>query len=457
MTSIQQELSCIQSTPRNDMCYCPGCSHAAILEKLGLAIDRLGLRHDEVCIVSDIGCIGTADKYFDCHTFHGLHGRSLTYAEGIKRSRPEMTVIVLIGDGGCGIGTAHLVHSARRHAGIKVIVCNNFNFGMTGGQHSVTTPTGMLTTTTPGGVTEHPFDICRTVIANGAAHAGRFSALDPACGEQIEALLRTDGFGLLDLWELCVAYFVPENRMKPGSLAEISSEFDLPFGLLHSEFHNGSSYSGSPEPALPERAPVKPAQRAIQTLSWPGRTEICIAGSAGQRIRSAAGVVGEIAVASGLFAAQLDDFPITVRKGFSLSYLIISDRPIRYSAVDEPDLLVVLSAEGQSRFGALDHLKPECHVIVDSSVSISAPAARLRRVDMRLLQKQTGGASAALGALAAGISAAGWIDPVAFMGAARESLGGRYREANLQAIEIGVDLWRDTDQSHSAARQRGLP
>jgi pyruvate/2-oxoacid:ferredoxin oxidoreductase beta subunit len=133
---------------RNDMGFCPGCSHGIVLEQLGAALERMGLEPHQVCVVSDIGCIGIADRYFSCHTFHGLHGRSLTYAEGIKRVRPDLMVIVLIGDGGCGIGTAHLVHSARRGVGIKVLVCNNFNFGMTGGQHSPTTPPRGYTTTT---------------------------------------------------------------------------------------------------------------------------------------------------------------------------------------------------------------------------------------------------------------------------------------------------------------------
>jgi 2-oxoglutarate ferredoxin oxidoreductase subunit beta len=73
-----------------------------VLEQLGRALDKLGTPSQGVVIVSDIGCIGTADRYFNCHTFHGLHGRSITYAEGIKRVRPDLLVIVLIGDGGCG-------------------------------------------------------------------------------------------------------------------------------------------------------------------------------------------------------------------------------------------------------------------------------------------------------------------------------------------------------------------
>ena len=100
-------------------------------------------------IVSDIGCAGLSDQYFSTSAFHGLHGRSITYATGIKLARPELTVIVIMGDGGTGIGGAHLINAARRNVGITVLVFNNLNFGMTGGQHSTTTPEGAITATTP--------------------------------------------------------------------------------------------------------------------------------------------------------------------------------------------------------------------------------------------------------------------------------------------------------------------
>ena len=70
----------------------------------------------------------------------GLHGRSVTYATGIKLANPDLKVIVLMGDGGCGIGGHHLINAARRNIGVTVVVFNNFNYGMTGGEHSVTTP-----------------------------------------------------------------------------------------------------------------------------------------------------------------------------------------------------------------------------------------------------------------------------------------------------------------------------
>jgi len=431
----------IVTAQRSEMCYCPGCSHGMVLEHIGRALDRLGRRPEDVCIVSDIGCIGTADRYFACHTFHGLHGRSITYAEGIKRFRPDLLVIVLIGDGGCGIGTAHLVHAARRNADIKVIVCNNFNFGMTGGQHSPTTPTDASTATTPGGAADQPFDICATVAANGAAYVARHSAFEPNATDMILQGLSAPGFALLDLWELCTAYFVPANQLNKSSLAELSERLRMPLGVLH---QNDRAIAVRPAPAAqppaPQARPV-PTDARTTVLAWAGRREICVAGSAGQRIRSAVGVIGELAVSGGLFAAQQDDFPITVRKGFSISNLIVDGRPIHYTGVDDPDLVLILSQDGLDRFGSrLPELGPACTVVADRSVQLPPVRCSTTEIDMSALGKGAGRASAALAALVYGTACAGYFASAELARVADVTLHGPYRDANLTAIRVGLEL-----------------
>ena len=91
------------------MPFCPGCGHTQILPAIDSALDKTGLDPERVVLVSDIGCVGLSDQYFRTSAMHGLHGRSFTYATGIKMANPELEVIVLIGDGGCGIGAAHLL------------------------------------------------------------------------------------------------------------------------------------------------------------------------------------------------------------------------------------------------------------------------------------------------------------------------------------------------------------
>lgn len=423
----------IVTAKRADMCYCPGCSHGGVLEALGTALDRLQRPAHTVCLVSDIGCIGTADRYFQCHTFHGLHGRSLCYAEGIKRASPGTLVVVLIGDGGCGIGTAHLVHAARRAADIKVVVCNNFNFGMTGGQHSPTTPCEARTTTTPGGAGDHPFDICATVAANGASFVARHDAFDRDLVVKLTEVLSAPGFALADIWELCTAYFVPSNQLNRGSLASLSTRLSMPFGTIHS-----APRVKSERPSRKvTRDDINGARRRVE-FPWARRVEMTVAGSAGQRIRTALGNIGELAVAAGHHAAQQDDFPITVRKGFSVSSLIVSPEPILYTGLDHPRLMVLLSKEGLDRVGDLSGLPSEAVVVADRELGLGSTPAQVVRIDSSNWDKDVSRETHSMAAVAFSLVAAGLTSAETLVSAAESGLSGTYREVNLRAIRAGA-------------------
>ena len=84
--------------------FCPGCGHHSILDQLSAALNELRVDPEKVVLVTDIGCSGLSDQYFTTSAFHGLHGRSITYATGIKLARPDLKVIVVMGDGGTGNG-----------------------------------------------------------------------------------------------------------------------------------------------------------------------------------------------------------------------------------------------------------------------------------------------------------------------------------------------------------------
>jgi len=442
----------VVTATRREMSFCPGCSHSAVLVELGAGLERAGLRPEQVCLVSDIGCIGTADRYFACHTFHGLHGRSLTYAEGIKRQRPELTVVVLIGDGGCGIGTAHLVHAARRGVGLKVLVCNNFTFGMTGGQHSVTTPMGGITATTPAGSDVPPLDIAQLALVSGADYVARCSALEADFPRYIDAVLRAPGFALLDIWELCVAYYAPSNKLTPPGLHELSRQLGLPLGTLRARVRPaadcsapGPSREGAPRPAaLPQRISAGSADTSrgqaaqVPSLPWSGRHELLVAGAAGERIRSAVGVFGEIAVAGGLFAAQTDDYPIFVRRGHSLSSLIVSDRPVTYAGTSAPELLILQSPDGLQRLGGLAELPAETLIVANDELELPPTPARVCRVSLARAGKGIEKTTLALALLTFGVVRSGWLPGEVLVQAAERVLRGKFREANLRAIRAGL-------------------
>jgi len=337
---------------RNDLPYpfCPGCGHGPILDHLNRALVELRLDPSRTVIVTDIGCSGLSDQYFRTHAFHGLHGRALTYASGIKLAKPELTVIVVMGDGGCGIGGAHLLSAARRNIGITLLVFNNMNFGMTGGQHSATTPPGAITATTPAGNLERPLDLCASVAANGASYVYRGTSFDKDLWLRIAEAVRTDGFSLLDVWELCTAYYVPFNHYSRTELLSTLRRLGFESGLLHRETRPEyaqacRAVASSLEPATPKPLTVRFESR----LDRPFR--LVVAGSAGGKVRSSARLARLAAILSGLHAAQRDDYPVTVKTGHSLSELVLSPRPIDYSGVDRPDALIVASPDGLGKAG----------------------------------------------------------------------------------------------------------
>jgi len=340
-------------TYRNERSYpfCPGCGHGLILNHLDAALGKLDLDPKRVVIVTDIGCQGLGDQYFTTNAFHGLHGRSIAYATGIKLADPDLKVIVLIGDGGTGIGGAHLLNAARRNIGLTVLVFDNFNFGMTGGEHSVTTPPGGITATTRGGNLERPLDLCATVSVNGASLAWRGTAFDKDLPEVIVRAVRSDGFALLDIWELCTAYYVPNNEFSRRSLETTREALGMQAGVLHREerpeYARALRDAGARASSGAREKPLQPRPLPAQFTSTLDREfRLVIAGSAGGKVRSTARIVGEAGILSGLWAAQQDDYPVTVQTGHSISEVILSPREILFTGVTRPDALVLVSEDG---------------------------------------------------------------------------------------------------------------
>ena len=131
--------------------FCPGCGHGLVLKAIGQAIDELGIQ-DRVVFGCDIGCSLLAWDFFNCDTVQTHHGRTTPVITGVKRARPDRVGIAYMGDGGVyAIGSQHLVNAAMRNERITVILVNNANYGMTGGQMAPTTLPGMKTETTPYG------------------------------------------------------------------------------------------------------------------------------------------------------------------------------------------------------------------------------------------------------------------------------------------------------------------
>ena len=131
--------------------FCPGCGHGITLKALANAVDELGIKQKTV-FGCDIGCSLLSWNYMDLDTVQTHHGRTTPVIYGFTRANPEAIGIAYMGDGGgLAIGSQHLVNASVRGEKMLIIVVNNTNYGMTGGQMSPTTMPGQKTETTPYG------------------------------------------------------------------------------------------------------------------------------------------------------------------------------------------------------------------------------------------------------------------------------------------------------------------
>ena len=416
--------------------FCPGCGHGLILDQLDAALVKLQLDPHQVVIVSDIGCVGLADQYFAVNTFHGLHGRSLAYASGIKLANPTLKVIVVIGDGGCGIGATHLVNAARRNIGVTTLVFNNLNFGMTGGEHSVTTPSGCITPTTRQGNLERPLDLCATVAVNGASFVYRGLAFDKELSDRIAEAIQNEGFSLLDIWELCTAYFAPNNDFSRKRLAETLDELSFATGVVHRQ--ERPEYAREYRRVYRVERGAKNKERGVEarfTSSLDRKVSLVVAGSAGGKVRSSARLLGQAATLCGLWAAQRDEYPVTVSTGHSVSDIVLSPREVRYAGIHRPDVLVVLSESGCKKITHyLPRLTPEDWLfVVPEFAELETKARKLVVNPARAGRKNT-----ALAVMAAAMHITGYVPVEALQAAARLDRRAEVTGENLRAIEIGV-------------------
>lgn len=366
--------------PNRPPVFCPGCAHERVVHALDKAFSKLGLAGNRIALVSDIGCSGLFDTFFNTHAFHGLHGRALTYASGLKMARPDLRVVVTMGDGGLGIGGAHLLSACRRNLDISLLVLNNFNYGMTGGQCSATTPPTARVGSGFLNQLEKPLDICQVAGAAGAAWLKRASAYQTDLPELLAEAVSFDGFSLIDIHGVCPGRYSRRNSLSPkdiaASLERLPPIEELARGNQRQEY--ASHYQ-----ELAATQAVIEAPEAVEPRYPPrfsGRKAILFLGRAGQRVVTAAEILGLAGMAGGLHASQKSDYPITVLRGHSVSELVLSDAPVEYTGIEQPDIAIALAPEGVARRKSqLEKLNADARVIQEQSVSVpDSPGCRMK-------------------------------------------------------------------------------
>lgn len=196
--------------------WCTACGLGEVVGCFVKAVEQSDTPIDKHVVVSGIGCTGRVAGYLNLDSYHTTHGRPVAFASGIKLAKPELEVSVISGDGDLvTIGGNHLIHAARRNIDLNVIMVNNFNYGMTGGQFGGTTPTGARTTTSPYGNFEQAFNMLSLMKSSGASYVARWTTLHVRQLESsIEKAFALDGFSFIEVISPCHKGFGRKNKFR---------------------------------------------------------------------------------------------------------------------------------------------------------------------------------------------------------------------------------------------------
>jgi 2-oxoglutarate ferredoxin oxidoreductase subunit beta len=206
--------------------WCKGCSYFIFQKVLNDTLQKLKYDPLQTVIVSGIGCSSRSSLYTSANGMHTLHGRAIPVASGIRLSRPDLTVIVIGGDGDLfSIGTGHFVHAARNNIDVKVICLNNMLYAMTKNQSSPTSVTGQSGSFTPEGTQSAPLNLVEFAICSKSSFVARTTTFSPEhLAKILTASLAHTGFSFVDIVSPChtysPGYFSKENVV---SIVDVNS------------------------------------------------------------------------------------------------------------------------------------------------------------------------------------------------------------------------------------------
>jgi 2-oxoglutarate ferredoxin oxidoreductase subunit beta len=235
--------------------WCPGCGDYHVLLSLFKAVAQIGLPPQDIAVISGIGCASRIPAYLNCYGFHGVHGRALPLATGLKVARPDLTVICAGGDGdGFSIGGNHLLHACRRNIDMTYVVMDNEVYGMTKGQPSPTTAPDWDSKIAPGGPGISPFHPLVIALASGANFVARAFSGDPNGTAQMlaDAILHP-GFSFVQVLSPCVTFRPDQrewkNKVHPAPVGVTTDAAKAARRVMTDDgFNIGPLYRGAREP-----------------------------------------------------------------------------------------------------------------------------------------------------------------------------------------------------------------
>lgn len=189
--------------------WCPGCGDHAILTATERLLEAEQLPPERTVFVSGIGCSSRFPHYLTTYGFHGIHGRALPIATGVKLRRPDLHVFVVMGDGDCcSIGAGHWIHAVRYNVNMVALLLDNSIYGLTKNQTSPTTPQHYTSNTQPKGSFLVPLNpMSATLGVSNASFVAQTADWIPAhLYATLHAAYRHRGFSFVRVLQRCPQY-----------------------------------------------------------------------------------------------------------------------------------------------------------------------------------------------------------------------------------------------------------
>lgn len=188
--------------------WCPGCGMHSILGQITKTMPELQIPKEKLVFVSGIGCSSRFPYYMDNYGIHGIHGRAIAIASGLKIARTDLSVWVSTGDGdNMSIGGNHFIHACRRNIDLQVIMFNNEVYSLTKGQFSPTSQQGQHTKSTPLGNIDNPFNPTSLALGSGSSFVARGIDKDTKqMRELFERAYKHKGFAFVEVYANCIIF-----------------------------------------------------------------------------------------------------------------------------------------------------------------------------------------------------------------------------------------------------------
>lgn len=188
--------------------WCPGCGDYSILAAIQMVMPKIGKKKEDIVFVSGIGCSSRFPYYMSTYGMHTIHGRAPAIATGLKITNPNLDVWVITGDGdSMSIGGNHFIHALRRNVDLKIIIFNNEIYGLTKGQYSPTSRTGLVTKSSPYGSIDRSF--LPGSLATGAEASFFARTIDTDVKHMQEVFLKAaqhKGTAVVEVLQNCVIF-----------------------------------------------------------------------------------------------------------------------------------------------------------------------------------------------------------------------------------------------------------